>query len=145
MKSKSTIMLLLISFIACDTQSKKSQEQYDIVKSDSHTSQNSLDWMGVYSGTMPCADCEGIKTEIKLNDNLTYSLTTQLLSKSDGILRETGKFEWNDDGSAISLQMANDQTEFHQYKVVENALVKLDKNGEMIESELSNKYRLEKD
>ena len=27
---------------------------------DSHNSENSLDWLGVYEGTIPCADCEGV-------------------------------------------------------------------------------------
>ncbi|MDE5451088.1 copper resistance protein NlpE N-terminal domain-containing protein, partial [Elizabethkingia meningoseptica] len=33
---------------------------------DSHNAQNSLDWAGTYEGTVPCADCPGIKTTITL-------------------------------------------------------------------------------
>lgn len=51
---------------------------------DSHNSQNSLDWQVTYKGITPCADCEGIETEVVLNKDLTYLIKTKYLGKGDG-------------------------------------------------------------
>ena len=46
--------------------------QQDTIKKDSivttgDNSKTSVDWVGKYEGTLPCADCEGIKTTLTLN------------------------------------------------------------------------------
>ena len=41
---------------------------------DMHNAQNALDWNGTYQGLLPCASCEGIATELVLNDDGTYRL-----------------------------------------------------------------------
>jgi copper homeostasis protein (lipoprotein) len=43
----------------------------------------SIDWAGNYQGILPCADCEGIKTQILLNKDLSYVLETQYLGKDE--------------------------------------------------------------
>ncbi|GGD94473.1 copper resistance protein NlpE [Planktosalinus lacus] len=43
---------------------------------DISTSENSLDWHGTYQGILPCADCEGIQTEVTLHDNNTHNNNT---------------------------------------------------------------------
>jgi uncharacterized lipoprotein NlpE involved in copper resistance len=70
------------------------------VADPAHNSRNSLDWAGVYKGTLPCADCEGIQEEIRLNDDLTYEMVSTYLGKgengfqitagSNGMKREAG-------------------------------------------------------
>ena len=146
MRTPIFVLLLLGSLAACNTGSKKDGQgqRSDSGRPDSHTSEIALDWAGVYEGTLPCADCEGIETEIELKKDKTYTLTQHYLGKSDSIYRETGQFEWNDDGGAIALQIPNEVPEHHQYKVVENGLVKLDKTGSTILGKLSKFYRLEK-
>src|SRR5690606_16721825 len=40
---------------------------------DMHTSQIALGWNGTYEGTLPCADCPGIKATIELKDDNTFT------------------------------------------------------------------------
>ena len=42
------------------------REMRNILIPDMHTTMNSLDWDGTYTGILPCADCKGIETNITL-------------------------------------------------------------------------------
>jgi uncharacterized lipoprotein NlpE involved in copper resistance len=46
-------------------------------------SRNALDWQGVYVGTVPCADCEGIRTRIELRGDGTFTRALTYLGKDD--------------------------------------------------------------
>lgn len=109
------------------------------------TSENALDWAGTYRAVMPCADCEGIMTEIILNDDRTYKMSMQYQGKSDSIYVREGSFTWNENGTNISLSGMNEDEAFHQFMVGENALFKLDKDGNRITGDLAANYRLTKD
>ena len=39
---------------------------------DNHTARNALDWPGSYEGTLPCADCPGIRTRLTLMKDGRY-------------------------------------------------------------------------
>jgi len=104
----------------------------------------SLDWDGVYTGTVPCADCEGIKTMIQLNKDETYTMKTKYLGKSDEVFTVSGKFNWNDAGSSINLEDAEGSTPL-AYQVGENVLFVLDQNGNAITGDLAENYQLRKE
>jgi uncharacterized lipoprotein NlpE involved in copper resistance len=108
---------------------------------DIHNSQSSLDWASVYNGTIPCADCPGIKTVLKLNDDNSYALTTQYIDKQKDPSTVTGTFTWDDTGSIIILDAKGNNT---KYKVQEGSLAMLDLEGNAIGGELSNHYILKK-
>lgn len=74
-----------------------------VTASEEHNSRNSLDWSGIYRGVLPCADCEGIRTEIRLNADLSYEMTTQYLGKSTELFTESGRFNWDDGGNTLRL------------------------------------------
>jgi copper homeostasis protein (lipoprotein) len=57
-----------------------------------HSSQIALDWNGVYTGTLPCADCEGIKTRIVLKKDGTFERNMTYLGKEDNSFSEEGSF-----------------------------------------------------
>nr|WP_250850238.1 copper resistance protein NlpE N-terminal domain-containing protein [Acinetobacter sp. ANC 5378] len=38
------------------------------------TVETSLDWAGEYKGVFPCADCEGIETDLELKSNVLSSV-----------------------------------------------------------------------
>ncbi|MGL2964467.1 copper resistance protein NlpE N-terminal domain-containing protein [Flavobacterium sp. RSB2_4_14] len=117
--------------------------RFEKVLTDTHNSQNSLDWQGTYKGTTPCADCEGIATEITLNTDLTFSLKTKYLGKGDGkVFEEKGTFVWDKSGSTITLTDLKGKP--NQYKVGENRLIQLDMNGKIITGALAEKYVLTK-
>lgn len=109
---------------------------------DMHTSKIALDWEGTYEGTLPCASCEGIETKVSLKADGNYSLEIEYLGEKDGKLSENGKFEWNEDGNTITLQEADGGK--RMYKVVENAIIFLDSNGEINTGELADHYVLSK-
>ena len=71
---------------------------------NAHNSQNALDWEGVYQGTLPCADCEGIKTVITLLKDNSYKRATTYLGKSDKDIHESGTFSWDASGGIITLK-----------------------------------------
>lgn len=91
-----------------------------------HNAQNSLDWKGTYKGILPCADCEGIETEIVLNADQTYVLTRKYLGKGSTIRDKKVPFSWID-GSTISLDGVIDGPS--KYWVTEGKLVQLYMNG----------------
>jgi copper homeostasis protein (lipoprotein) len=109
---------------------------------DGHNSRNSLDWSGVYQGTLPCADCEGIKTKITLMKDNTFRHSSTYLGRDEKIFTENGTFSWADNGSDIILK--NDEGKIRQYKVGENVLFHLDQEGQIITSELAEMYVLNK-
>ena len=78
------------------------------------TAENALDWVGDYKGIFPCADCEGIETELELKADKTYEMTQEYLGK--GKNNETkirGKFEFDSkDSSIITLDQAGENQKF---------------------------------
>lgn len=105
-------------------------------------SKTSVDWEGVYFGILPCADCAGIKMELKLKKDLRYEMITEYLAKEQIRNREVGTFNWNNDGNRIILlkdQLPDSSLQFH---VGENKLRKLDLKGQRIEGRLAEGYVL---
>lgn len=98
-----------------------------------HNSRNSVDWAGVYKGTLPCADCEGIVTEIRLNDDNTYEKVMEYQGKGNNKFRETGNFQWDETNGKIIITDESSNTK-EWYKVGENLLLALDTEGNKIES-----------
>lgn len=92
-----------------------------------HNSENSLDWDGAYKGSLPCPDCPGITTELTLNNDGTYVLSSQAENKDKTPHVYKGTFTWDDTGSIVTLDAEGDHLKF---KVQEGCLKMLDKFGE---------------
>lgn len=143
-------LLILISclFLIASCKNNKTPENEDVEEknemekvADMHTSEIALDWQGTYSGVLPCADCDGIETEIILNDDLTYEVKRVYLDKSETVFEEIGKFKWTKDGGNIVLT-ENEENAPTLFKVGENYLLLLDQQGNVIKDELAENYRL---
>ena len=138
----------LFVFISCKESLKNqpaSTEQSiiaDSAVSDGHNSANSLDFAGTYTGILPCADCEGIKTEIILNKDLTYEIRKSYLGKDEKIFEITGSFAWNAEGNTIIFSGIKDAP--NQYFVSEDKVIQLDMEGRRITGNLADKYVLVK-
>ncbi|WP_258405900.1 copper resistance protein NlpE [Shewanella sp. FJAT-51649] len=102
------------------------------------TSQNALDWPGVYEGVVPCASCEGIQTTLTLQADNSFELKSIYLGKDESIFKVAGKFDWDSNGSKITL---SDGT---KYLVGENQLFMLDTDHNKINGELAEHYILKK-
>lgn len=108
---------------------------------DTHTAAQSLDWAGTYTGTLPCADCEGILTSLTLNEDLTYLLKTRYQNKGEAPgIEKMGHFEWASDGKTILLQGLDNTP--NRYTVGENMIIQLDMEGKPITGDLATKYIL---
>lgn len=141
--------IMAIGLIACNNRGQESEEIIveDATIStefvDEHTAQNSLDWDGTYEGTLPCADCEGIVTTIILNSDGTFSSKEEYQKDSNVIVENEGNFTWDNSGSVVILEGENDEFQ-REFRVVENAIIHLDNEGNEITGELAGHYRLVK-
>lgn len=125
---------------ACTNSTKQQILQDQEVVDSIHTSQNSIDWHGRYEGTIPCADCPGIKTSIILGIDETFIYEDEYLDRNVKT-NTSGRIMWHDNGSVIHLH--TDSIDI-KYKVGENKLVQLDANGKEITGELASNYQLVK-
>jgi len=108
----------------------------------SHNSANSVDWQGTYNGTLPCADCPGILTELTLNNDNSYNLKTKYLGRDSTAEEESGNFSWNKEGNTITLATAKNRPA--QYQVGENKITQLNRSGKTITGALAENYVLTK-
>lgn len=109
---------------------------------DAHNAQNSLDWAGTYKGMTPCADCEGIETEVTLSSDMTFVIKTKYKGKGDKVFEETGSFKWDNKGSNITLEGLKGRPT--QFFVGENTLTQLDMDGNKVTGDLADMYILKK-
>jgi copper homeostasis protein (lipoprotein) len=137
-------IILSLAMAGCKTRQKSGQAESSNTPDMAHNSMNSLDWSGIYKGTLPCGDCEGIKTEIRLKDNLTYEMKTTYLGKNNAVFTSSGAFRWDDSGNRIILDVKDDTRESNFFQVGENILFKLDMDGKRIEGNLAENYTLKK-
>ena len=107
-------------------------------------SMTSVDWAGTYFATLPCGRCEGIEMWVTLNADRTYYLNTNYLGLNDALEEEfTGKFFWDQNGSIVTLEGLKD-TYPGKFKVGENKIWYLDRNGNKISGDLADQYILNK-
>lgn len=138
---KNSILILTaistLFLFSCKTETKPENhfnEQKEIVNEekmmDGHTSINSLDWQGSYEGTLPCSDCDGIFTELTLNNNETFVLhQTKIIGDKKDKSTKKGLYQWDETGSNISMEI---EGKTRMYKVGENRLILLDENGNLL-------------
>ena len=143
---RTIVVITTLLLAACNPAPEQPAPASDMPETDqdsvdtAHNSRNSLDWPGTYVGTVPCADCEGIRTTVTLRADGSFERELLYLGKSASPMRESGQFSWNDAGSAVTLD-AGDGT-VQMYQVGENQLFHLDQAGARITGELADRYVL---
>ncbi len=108
---------------------------------DYHNSKISLDWAGVYKGTIPAASSPGIDLTIIIEDS-SYIAYSSYIDRGDSIYTTNGKIEWDQNGSVITLQDNDDF--YYKVKVIENQIQILDREGNAIDGALHDYYILNK-
>ena len=143
---KYTLLFLLVFVVSCQQQTKNDTDsKVDSIKkavSNLHNAKNSLDYIGTYKGILPCADCEGLDTEIAINENTTFSIKTKYQGKGDKVFVQKGHFTWNKKGDIIILTDIKNRA--NQYFVEKNKLTQLDISGKKITGNLADEYVLSK-
>jgi len=144
-----TLMTLFFLVLSCAKKDKNETtdtmvvDSTEVVVNDDHNAKNSLDYMGMYQGILPCADCEGIETSLLLEDDKNYLLKTNYLGKKNSATKEVrGVYSWNKEGNTIIL--AGVENAPNRYFVGENYLKQLDMDGNEIEGDLAERYVLQK-
>lgn len=94
---------------------------------------------GTYVGKIPCADCETILYELVLNDDNTYKTSLTYLGKSNAPISNEGKFT-STNGNSIELD--GNTGSMNYFQKIEDGFLVLDKNGNVIEGDLANNYKL---
>ena len=157
MKKSAFYILMILSILSCKDQEEPSNKIENIDNketginlpepefNEAHTSRNSLDWQGIYTGVLPSEDCEGIDTSISLNKDQTYVLKLRYLGTPEKERKEfisEGKFTWDENGNNLTLEGAKDGS--GKFKVGENYLMPLDENAKEILGIPGNNYKLYK-
>lgn len=153
-KSILAIAILSAALAACSKsehkidQTSQATSSPSAVDTSSHTTdhltaENALDWSGVYKGVLPCADCEGIQTELTLNKDHTFELKETYLGKGDGkAVSATGSFSFDTTNKAVIV--LDSKTRQGKYFVGENRLTQLNLDGTKVEGSLAEHYVLER-
>lgn len=98
---------------------------------------------GLYEGTLPAADCEGIKTSLTVNADKTYTLKSEYIGEEDGTFETSGVYNLIDD-SLIELIIPSSGEKTY-YKILDNSQVMLsDSLGTVNEGELAPHYILKR-
>ncbi len=142
---KKTLLLLALPLLlaACQTPSAPATDSTDTsTVVDSHTAENALDWPGRYAGLLPCADCEGIQTQLTLNADKTYVLEEHYVKNGRALhpSKATGRFQF--DAKKPSLIRLENTNPTRVYFIGEGFAEARDaQSGDKISSQLN--YRLQ--
>ncbi len=99
-------------------------------------------WLGNYAGVLPCRkDCEGLKTEIEVRTDSTYTLSSQALGQEDKPRNFKGTYHFDTAKSTITLDAEGDHLKF---LVQDGMLKKLDKFGDPEQGAPQEKYLLKR-
>jgi uncharacterized lipoprotein NlpE involved in copper resistance len=133
---------LTLTITACSFEDIKDDGFNGVEEEVVHNARNSLDYYGIYKGTLPCADCTGIGVTLELSPENAYVIKYTYLGKNDStVALNQGNFEWDGSGFVVTLMQ---EAEPNTYFVAENALFKLDNRGNKITGDLAEKYILRK-
>lgn len=134
---------LILGVFACET-SNSGQGTGPVAPTITDNGKTGFDWAGTYKGVLPCADCKGLATSVRLNEDQTYVLRYQYKGKSDEIVEYRGSFEWADSGNVIFLREAGTGEIANSFLIAENKLTQLDRYGNPMKGKPENNYELKK-
>lgn len=97
------------------------------------------DIAGNYLGNVPCADCESIKYQLKLNENLSYTLKLMYKGRSEEIIQINGFYSLTEKFLILLDENAGTMNYLNK---VDNGLLLLDKDGNEIQGDMAAAYHL---
>ncbi|WP_308271150.1 copper resistance protein NlpE [Prevotella sp.] len=98
---------------------------------------------GTYEGTLPAADCPGIKTVITINADSTYLLKQDYIDKKDGHDEASGIFKVLDGKVLMLVRPSTGEQTFYKVKNA-NSIIMTDSMGVEPEGETAKLYVLKK-
>ena len=85
----------VIALTSCGNSTQKNDET--TVANDSTAVVEEVGFFGEYEGTLPAADCEGIKTNLVINNDSTYTLKSEYIGIKDGTFETSGVYKMPND------------------------------------------------
>ena len=80
-----------VVMISCNSSQKNNTQIENCeIKTESQVQTSNL--FGVYEGTLPAADCKGIKTMLVINEDKTYTLKSEYIGKKDATFETCGVY-----------------------------------------------------
>lgn len=100
------VLFSALTFTACSKPNDKTEAPNTKTSTQDQAasvpaSANDLNWVGDYKGLLPCADCEGIETELELKANNTYELSEEYVGKQSDEFKAKGSFSFDADQSNV--------------------------------------------
>jgi copper homeostasis protein (lipoprotein) len=68
------------------------------------TDESALDWTGIYAGTLPCANCPGIRARLVLNEDRTYLYEWSFVDAPEEHHNLAGNLIWDPEVNTITLE-----------------------------------------
>lgn len=103
------------------------------------TERVSLDFPATYSGTLPCADCDGIRYMVNIWSDQVFFRRMTYIGKGEGeglSVDDVGRWEFSQDGRTLILNSKDETPDMFSIEG-RDLLRKLDIDGKTIESELN--------
>ena len=132
-------ILLLAGIVSTTLLSCTSYKQNNTNSNKPVAKEKSAHWQGSYSGILPCADCEGIETTLRLKDDNTYTLITSYLGKE---LTDKKEGTFTKKGHVITLSGIAKNEGSNKFKIEPNQIKYLDLSGKEITGNLASNYIL---
>ena len=134
--------VFLVVMISCNSSQKNNaQIKNSEIKTESQAHTSNL--FGTYEGTLPAADCEGIKTMLVINEDKTYTLKSEYIGQKDATFETSGVYHMIGD-SIIELVTPSSREKTY-YRMLNNKQVMLsDKEGTINQGSLAEHYILDK-
>ena len=144
MKESLLILAAALVMVSCggNAQQKAATagtQQTTAAAPDMHNAETSLDYLGVYKGTLPAADCPVIETTLTLAPDGSYALHLKYIDR-DSEFDEKGTYKVK--GNLLTLTPMDGQPEY--YKVEENQVRKLNADKQPVTGALAENYVLKK-
>lgn len=152
MKKKLVLTAAVIAALSVGScNSKKNNNQEADQDSLSYTEKDSLESnafvldsiAGTYEGTLPAADCPGIKTVLTLNADSTYQYSADYIERKDGHDEASGIFKMLANGVVEITRPSSGEKSYYKVKDAQS-LIMTDSLGTEPEGAMAKHYVLTK-
>lgn len=100
-------------------------------------------YYGTYEGSLPCADCGGVRTTLIINSDTTYELRSEYLKKKKGCTVEVrGIYNVVNENLIELVTPSSGEKTF--YKILDGAIALSDSLGTINSGEFAEQYVLKK-
>lgn len=162
MKKIVVVLIVAFQFMSCNSKQKEERTQTPVIQDTigKKVENNSSNVVAIYEGLLPCADCEGIETVLKIDEgngtmeDHKFELTSVYKGKQpENKFTEKGNFnterglEEDPDGTIYILNWNKseaDQIYYGRYSDKPEKLYMLDRERKIIKSKLDYSLTLKK-